>query len=207
MITLYQESVPFSNKMFDGKISKDQTHTNPVIIPYALNASLGENILETVIYIKNDDQSKYYKNVVISLMTEVGDTPIAASGTLNFADNNIKFSLNAQADIPVDLAFEYPGELPSSVALNNSYMSTYIPVINDARAAVKFSYGYDELSLLKWENASSILLIPTIGTTGLGDTTYIPIRMRIVTGNISPLNTTRDYFIDISFSEEGNVGA
>lgn len=222
MITLYQESVPFSNKratitdtfgnngaVYDGQVSSDKKYTNPVIIPYAVNGALGEDVLETVIYIKNDDQSKYYKNVVVSLMKEDATVdPPVASGVLAFAPGVTTLSLNATLNVPVELSYDYPGGIPlASVTMTNVYKTSYIPITIADDITVKFSYGYDELSYARWSNKKSVLLIPTIGTTGLGDTSYIPVRMRITTTNKIPLITNRNYFIDISFSDELNLGA
>jgi len=220
MITLYQEQVPFSNTMFNGAISQDKKFTNPVIIPYAINSALGDNVLETVIYIKNTDQSKYYKNVVISLMYEniqysdhPADTipivPTSTSGSLSLNTSAPTFSLLAFLNIPVDLAYTYPGTVPTtSITLLNSYKTSYVPVVNAPGSLnVKFSYGYDELSLTKWDAKNSMLVIPTIGTSGLGDTSYIPIRMRITNPSKLSFVTNRDYFIDISYSDELIVGA
>lgn len=209
MIELYQESVPFSNKMYEGKISSGNTFTNPVTIPYALNSTLSENVIETVIYIRNNDQSKFYKNVTIALMKE--DTNIdsgAVSGRLDFSGGLVKLSVNGYSDKPAHLAMEYPGVAPTGdVTLSNAYRSNYQPVSGFSYIDVKFSYGYDELSNTKWDDLSSIMIIPYIGTTGGGDTSLIPIRMRIILKEGNYSLTNRDFFIDVSYSDELNVGS
>lgn len=205
MIQLFQEQIPLSNKRYDKPISQNSKYTNPVIIPSVLDTTGSENIMETVIYIKNTLQNKYYKHIVISLMKEDGSlNPQPSSGQIDFSDNN-KFSINGHIGIDTNLAFEYQQSQTGLVYLTNKYMSNYKPIIDDGIVDVKFSYGYDEISYLDWSLKKSILIIPTIGTQGLSDTSYIPVRMRMKWKNVPSYLTIRDYFIDISFSEEQQV--
>jgi hypothetical protein len=70
---------------------------------------------------------------------------------------------------------------------------------------VKFSYGYDQISDYDWSNLNPILVIPSVGNSTTPDTSYIPIRVRIEWINPPSIYTIRDYFLDVSYSTEGNV--
>lgn len=202
MITMYQELIPLSNKMLDKSIS-NSGYKNPIIIPFIFNATGVENIMETVLYIRNDSQEHYYKDIVISLMKDDGTTPVDSSASL-IIGNEILFSLNAASgsnNIGVESAYLYSEEVTGSI-LENKYKSSYVPITDDSIVSVKFSYGYDELSYSDWAEKKSILVIPNIGTLGLGDTSYIPVRMRIVWKAVPSMFTVRDYFVDISYAQE-----
>jgi hypothetical protein len=103
-------------------------------------------------------------------------------------------------------------------------MSDYIPVASDfspedgnaidtdSKLAVKFSYGYDELSNVDWQTKHSALCIPNIGLKssltnpfGSQDTQYHPVRMRLTWKAQSTLLTIRDYFIDVSYQTKENI--
>lgn len=205
MINIYQELIPLSNKKYDKPISKDAKYTNPIIIPFVLDSTGSENIMETVLYVKNEAQDKYYKNIVISLMKESGTIDMPTSGELSFSQQNILFSLNSSLNKEVGLAFEYPQQQDGLIYLTNKYKSSYEIITNDPNIEVKFSYGYDEISYNDWYNKKSLLLIPYLGTQGMADTSYIPVRMRITWKTIATIATIRDYFLDVSYSFEGKV--
>jgi hypothetical protein len=207
MITMYQELIPLSNKMYDAPISKSSVYTNPVIIPFVFDTTGSENIMETVIYLRNDSQEQYYSNIVICLMKEGEGTPALTTGNINFSNlgRDVTFSLNGINDIKVEPAFLFSQSATGSLPLTDQYMTTYIPVEDDGKVSVKLSYGYDELSFSEWESKSSIIAIPSIGTSGMADTSYIPIRMRMVWKDVPSLYTIRDYFIDVSYSMETTI--
>lgn len=206
MITIYQELIPLSNKMYNAPISKDKAYTNPVIIPSLYNSTSNENIMETVIYIRNDSQRHYYKDVVITLMKEGVGTPIDCDAIITTLDprssSNLIFSLNGASGVPAEAAYAYAPTLSDPVFLTDKYKTTYIPIVDDGIITVKFSYGYDELSYYEWFKKKPVLVIPSIGTSGMADTSYIPIRMRLNWKGDLSLFTIRDYFIDISYSTE-----
>ena len=203
MITLFQESVPFSNNRLDEKISKDGKYSNPVMMSYAFDTTIDSNIFETVVYLRNDDQSKYYKNVVIALMKENEGTPSIISGQVNINPLSLKLPGSAIA-VGIDNAFEDFTYL-SNILMQNTYMSTYHPVDNDGKVEVKLSYGYDEISNYNWENKKSAIIIPYVGTVNIPDMSYIPIRVRIKLLEEPNIVTLRDYFIDISYESEISV--
>jgi hypothetical protein len=124
-----------------------------------------------------------------------------ASGTLAFNNGNITFSLNGE-DVAAEAAFVFSPAVTGSQTVEDAYRETYLPVVDDGTVSVKLSYGYDELSYDEWAMKSSALVIPAIGTTGMADTSYIPIRMRL-TWKVAPsIFTIRDYFIDVSYVSE-----
>jgi len=123
MIQIYQESTPFTNKRVDSPISQN-TFLNPVIMPFALNTTLGTNVLETVFYIKNDSIEHYYEDIVISLMREDEDLNTAlTSGAIS--NDRKTFSVNSYKRIPISLAFE-TSKVPN--ILDGKYQHNYIPI-------------------------------------------------------------------------------
>lgn len=207
MITLYQEQTPFSNKRLDKQISKDALYTNPVIMPYAFNSTSEYNSLETVIYIRNNDPSKYYTNIVVALMTEETTDSISNSTGAIYSSpaSGIYLSLPSTS-IPLVLDTVYESYVfTDDIRMTNKYKSNYVPVISNELIEIKFSYGYDELSNHEWSKKKSGLLIPYIGNSSLYDMSYIPIRMRVNFLSEPAIYTIRDYFIDISYEEELDV--
>jgi hypothetical protein len=204
MLTVYQEQIPFTNKRLDKQISKDQAYTNPVIMPFAFNATSAYNSLETVIYIRNNNPSVYYTGIVVCLMSCSTSDGIASTGTVLTGATTSTFTLPSVEPITFDNAFEEtnPGD---TVILDGQYLSSYTPVTKDSTIEVKFSYGYDELSNYAWSIKNSGLYIPYIGNSSLYDMSYIPIRMRINFFSEPSLYTIRDYFIDVSYANEYEV--
>lgn len=205
MITLYQELIPLSNKMYENPISSS-TYTSPVIIPFVYNSVGSESIMETVIYLRNDSQEHYYKDIVVTLMKESGSNPVDSSAVISMASPTAPImSLNAASganSLPLELVNIYSPAVTGSITLQNKYKNTYIPVTEDDNVTVKFSYGYDELSFSAWEQRKSGLLIPQIGTSGGADLSYHEIRMRMTWKGTPTSLTIRDYFIDVSYSTE-----
>jgi hypothetical protein len=211
MIQLFQESIPFSNKRIDAPTSKDGSFLNPVIMPFAINTTLGSNTFETVIYIRNTSIENFYNDIVVSLMKEdsnISETNIT-SGVLktDHSTGIVKFSVNDYTDIVISPGFPYIGTQSAIKVLDGKYQQNYMPVLpsTDAAVSVKFSYGYDELSNLDWDSTSPIIVIPMIGNQTTPDTSYIPIRMRLTFNETPSVFTIRDYFIDISYALEGDV--
>jgi len=204
MLTLFQESVPFTNKRLEQKISEDGNFTNPVILPFAFNSTSSYNSLESVIYLRNDNPLKYYKGIVVSLMKEVSGVSNYATGVVR-KDTDIYLSVPSTED-KLYLESVYEGfTFTSNIILRNSYKTNYVPISNDGDIEVKFSYGYDELSNYSWSNRKSGLYIPYLGNSTLFDMSYKPIRLKINFLSNPSLFTIRDYFIDISYSEELDV--
>lgn len=211
MIQLFQESIPFSNKRLDASASNDGSFLNPVIMPFAINTTLGSNVFETVIYIRNTSIQNFYNDVVVCLMKE--DPNIASTdaqlGQLKTDPQTgiVKFSVNSYNDIVASTGFPYIGTQSTSKTLDDPYQMNYVPITptTDSALGVKFSYGYDELSALDWDAQSSILVIPMIGNATTPDTSYIPIRMRLTFNETPSVFTIRDYFINISYSPVGDV--
>lgn len=202
-ISIYQELIPLSDRKYERPISKDEKYTNPIIMPFAFNSVGSENILETVFYIKNESQEWFYKDLVISLMTEDKNavSPVAVNATLNYTTKVL--TLNG-SNLGVGLAYEYANVNP--ITLTAKYMSNYTPITGTGmEVSVKFSYGYDELSQLEWDACSSILVLPQLGTIGMPDTSYKPIRMRIKWNTTPSMFTIRKYFLDLSYSSQNNI--
>lgn len=68
MIELYQELIPFSNNKNPDAVSQNGTLSNPIIMPLSLDVTSMYTTVEAVIYIRNNDPTKWYKNVLVSLM-------------------------------------------------------------------------------------------------------------------------------------------
>lgn len=209
MIQLFQEAIPFSSKRVDAPVSKDGSFLNPIIMPFAINTTLGTNVFETVFYIRNTSVENFYNDVVVTLMKEVGNDTSVSNGVINTDEitGDVTFSLNNDTNIPVSKAYPYQGVQSTVKVLNNTYRQNYTPVTDgsDGTVSVKFSYGYDEVSALDWNDLSSVLVIPMIGNSTTPDTSYIPIRMRVTFKTIPTIFTIRDYFLDISYVYEGAV--
>lgn len=216
MINVFQEAVPFSNRRLDEKISQNGAYTNPIIMPFSLDSTGGENKLEVVFYIRNDSQTHYYKNVLVSLMKEIdtGSTPKlrdAAISQSTDATKDPEFSIGTYTKIKVNSSVE-DYLLSGSFIYTAKFYDNCIPIVPqttsiDNNISVRFSYGYDEVSDQEWENVKkSVLLIPSIGNSTTPDMSYIPIRMRIEWKVQPTIFTIRDYFLDITYQEESLVG-
>lgn len=223
MLNLYQELVPFSNKRLDKSISSSGAYSNPVIMSFAFDFTVCSNILETVLYIRNDSETTCYSNVVVSLMKiDKGiSNPVATSGLINEVQfNGLVPSININGTtMPLGYSVEQIPTIPAEgIPITSAYMSNYVPVLSDInpdsgnsiytddKIGVKFSYGYDELSDVEWGTKHSALCIPTIGLKstpenpfGTSNTEYHAIRMRMTWKAQSTLLTIRDYFIDVSY--------
>lgn len=232
MIELYQELVPFTNDKSNYSASQSNTYSNPILMPLSLDVTSTYNVVETVIYVRNNDKDKYYENVFVCLLapkSQLSDTQ-KANDTYTITsipydyDNGI-INLYASTTNKFSVDTEYCAEtVPSgSISLEVSTYddgtgaSVLLPVsgVTGCNLAsltpvkdVRFSYGYDEVSELGWQSKSHSLIIPNIGNAALTDTSYIPVRMRIyLNNNYGDLITLRDYSINISYSLEGSITA
>lgn len=229
-IQLFQEQIPFSNQRLNQPISQNSVFTNPVIMPFAFDFTTYGSALEIVLYIRNNSQQKAYKNVIINLMKRSSGTASPVAGLLENDDEiGQVFSLNGFS-CPISWSVEETPIIPVEGIniLGSQYYDTFLPVFNysyvdnagdkqivetDANINVKFNYGYDELTQVEWEQANSTLIIPSIGTLptlsnpeGMYDISYIPIRMRINWKARTTGTTIRDYFINICYEEEVQLG-
>lgn len=129
MIQIYQESTPFTNKRVDSPVSSN-TFLNPIIMPFALNTTLGTNVVETVFYIKNNSVEHFYNDVVISLMREDSNlTTSLTSGIIS--QDKTKFNINSYVNIPVSLAFGVQaasGTNWTPKTLSGKYQHNYVPI-------------------------------------------------------------------------------
>lgn len=214
-LELYQESVPFSNKRLDQKASTDGNFTNPVVVPFSFDFTSALNSLECVIYIKNTSTEFRYENVIVSLMEEPTVAATAAHATISDdGSDNITFSLSG-TDVRVGFSVEdnpLTGGQQFSLISDpdtdkNGYYDSYIPVGDSHnKLNVRFSYGYDEISGVDWNTKGNVLIIPNIGTTGIPDTSYHPVRIRIDWRDRTELFTVRDFFLDISYQNKLAIG-
>lgn len=222
-LTLFQEQIPFSNKKTDYPISSGGKYINPVIMSFAFDFTICTNFLETVLYIRNDDINRYYKDVVITLC-KIDKSVVALSpvlGTLKETlDDGPYFEIGSQPMVPVTFSTETHATVPSAgIALINQYSNDVIPITDyvdkftglpvwtDDNINARFSFGYDELSNVEWTNKKPGLVIPYIGNKGQADTSYIPVRLRLLWKSASSLFTIRDYFIDVSYGGEQYIGS
>lgn len=223
MLNLFQELVPFSNKRLDKAVSSDSAYSNPVIMSFAFDFTVCSNMLETVLYIRNDIQPDCYSNIVITLMREDSEitSPIVSSGEIaTYEDGSPKFSVNGYA-MPLGYSVETIPTIGDAIPIPGAYKTNYVPVMSDLdpdtgnsletdnKIAVKFNYGYDELSNVDWQTRHSALCIPNIGYKssidnpfGTPDTGYHAVRMRLTWKAQSTLLTVRNYFIDVSYEKQ-----
>lgn len=222
-LTLYQEQIPFSNKKTDFPVSSNGKYINPVIMSFAFDFTICTNFLETVLYIRNDDINKWYKNIVITLCKSDNSivSPLPVIGVLKETlEDGPYFTIGDTEKIPVSFSTETHLAIPSAgYSLINQYTSDVIPVTDyvkpldgllvqtDDNINARFSFGYDELSNVEWQNKKPGLVIPYIGNRSLADTSYIPVRLRLLWKSASSLFTIRDYFIDVSYEAEAFIGA
>ncbi len=68
MIELYQELIPFSNNKNPNAVSQNGSLSNPILLSTSLDITSMYTTVEGVIYIRNNDPAKYYKNVMVCLM-------------------------------------------------------------------------------------------------------------------------------------------
>jgi hypothetical protein len=206
MINLYQEQIPFSNKVLDKSISMNGAYTNPVIMPFALDFTAYNNSLETVMYIRNDAVDKYYKNVVVSLMTApLNSSEAPSTGTITYTDVYSTFNLNG-TDHSATVAQISTTVVPTGTAVVTGMYKAGYNLVDTGDLTVRFSWGYSELSGAMWATKRPVLVIPSLGVPGAPNTQYIPIRMRMSWRQNPPtMLTIRDYFIDISYGSELRV--
>ena len=269
-IQVFQEELPFSNKKTVASISTGGSYNNPVIIPISLDLTNNSdgNIFETVLYIRNDDISAYYNNIVISLVRDpnpasttttpfnfsyIGNSSYLASLTGGYNEINAKLGFDISS--PVNFSIAYPNSvtpvarwkvgstlsgtftagsstfttasassltvgmsliadtiLPngtvvtqisgSTIYMNKKSVATgaksFQPYTGDSEIEAKFSYGYEQLSPLEWDNSPDILVIPFIGVSPNPDTSYKAIRMRIKFKTTTSILTSRHFSIDIT---------
>lgn len=217
-ITLYQESIPLSNKRVTNPISQNNSYTNPVIMSYAYDGTVAVNVLETVLYIRNDEPNKYYRNIVVTLMKSSGDPAALANGIIKNVTGIGPCLQLGPLSVPASWSVEQPPILPENgVYLANKYNLDSTPILDfidangvrqssDENVSVKFSFGYDELSNAEWQLQKDALIIPTVGNMSMPDTSYIPVRMRMYWKSVATLATVRDYFIDVSYEQEQVIG-
>jgi hypothetical protein len=123
MIQLFQESIPFTNKRVDSPVSQN-TFLNPVIMPFALNTTLGSNVIETVFYIKNTSVENFYEDIVVALMKEDTNLSSSLSNGVIYTENST-FAINGYKEVPFTLAFDYQ-KTPN--ILDGQYQHKYVPV-------------------------------------------------------------------------------
>lgn len=213
---LFQEAVPFSNKRHDYKVSTDTDFTNPVVMPFAFDFTTPQYVMESVIYLRNNSNEYRYENVVVSLCKEDstlngGGDPALSHADIVTTSGDSTLDLNGFS-VPISLSTETPLadgtiNLVSNDAEQNGYYDNYAIIDGtDDTVDVKFSYGYDELTVVDWDNQSSVLVIPNIGTTGQPDISYHAIRMRITWKKKTEIFTVRDYFMNVSYTLQSPIG-
>lgn len=237
MIELYQELIPFSNNKNPNAVSQNGTLSNPVLLSTSLDITSMYTTVEGVIYIRNNDPTKYYKNVLVCLMAPARFLDISrmtdqngnqctneqfnikdiyfdsSVNTFNMTDelNNNRIKLKAEycsEMLPTDRNINFDKGLWFDGRTNSSYLPSSKEIISSGVAKnALLSYGYDELSVTRWEQRSSIIIIPSIGTATTPDTSYIPIRIRIdIQQNSTMLSSLTDYALNIMYEQEYNIG-
>jgi hypothetical protein len=275
-ITVFQEERPFSNKKTIAEISTGTAYSNPVIMPISLDLTENSegNIFETVIYLRNNELDKYYRNVVVSLVKSTGDGTHSGHMDMSFRYNSetktylagmekyldIKTTMSEEDGSPAPFLISYPDDTIPIVTykVNSdpilgtlSHSSTTVTdittiglevgmlVVSDYLAAntkitevnantivlnkkptstrtnepltfyadaddtisAKISFGYNPLSPVEWAKMESVLIIPYLGTLHNGNTSYIPVRIRITFKNNTHITTIRTYSLDVSYED------
>lgn len=124
MIELYQELIPFSNNKNPNAVSQNGTLLNPIIMPLSLDVTSIYTSVEAVIYIRNNDPTKYYKNVIVSFMA-----PERFLDTSRMTDQHGNKCVNE----PFDIKTVYYD--PSISTLN------FVDIDNTNRAALAAEYA------------------------------------------------------------------
>ena len=215
-LTIFQETIPFSNERLDQPSSQGGLYTNPIIMPLSFDVVQYTNTLEVVFYIRNNDISKYYNNVLVYLAKKdmnISDPNLSRTVLLNtLVENGVtKYKAEFRTDNSgatnnfKELFFTSNSE--TLVTYNNKEIigvNRFEVPIDTAYADidVKFSYGYDELSNVDWEDMKEALVITKIGNSSMPDTSYLPIRMRITLNTNTLSYTLRDYSIGIVYENE-----
>lgn len=228
MIELYQELTPFTNEKTHYTISQDDTYTSPVLMPLSFDVTADYNTVETVVYIRNNNINEWYKNILVALLVPRSYFDIAAfqSQAIEFDPSSghilIKNNLSQTAH-QVDCL--YDSEIVPQVSIGFKLDESETLIIGDSKlpfstvtgytinsengpriTSVKFSVGYDELSETMWQQKTSSVVIPQIGTSGLADNSYIPIRMRLYLNNsFSNMLSLRDCSIYITYEEKNDI--
>ena len=205
-LTVFQEQIPFTNQRVSNQVSSG-TYYNPIVMPLSFNVIDNKNYVEVVFYIRNDDRTKYYSNVFVSLVKTgwiVQEPPLYL---VNSAGDGI-ITMNPQYFTEPMYYLSYSKE--SFPILEDMHMTfsndyTFVNQYTDSNIDVKFSYGYDELSNVNWSLQHEMLLIDKIGNSTMYDLSYIPIRMRIELKTNTPVYTLRDYSLDITYQHELTV--
>lgn len=221
-LTLYQESIPFTNKRIPQPISGNGAYSNPIVMSFAFDFTVCTNVLETVMYIRNDDANSYYRNVIITLCKDDPGTinPIAAYGIMKPSTTSLGnyIEIGGRYNVPLGFSMEQPPVIPTGgTYITGMYTTGTMPITDyiddsgnqigtDEHITARFSYGYDELSTVEWQNTKPCLVIPQIGNSTSPDTSYIPVRLRMNWKKASSLFTIRDYYIDISYEKIQTIG-
>lgn len=209
-ITVFQEQVPFTNQKVPGQVSSG-TYYNPIVMPLSFNVVSYQNFVEVVFYIRNNDPTKYYKDILCSLVT-IGTTTGTMPSSVNFYTNGITIEINGNPNQIYKVSSSSEVNPTSGSVTDLVFPANYGFVSpgnsdNNSNVNVKFSYGYDELSMIDWNSQNEILYIPNIGNTTTYDMSYIPIRMRIQLLTQNPLYTTRNYSLDVTYGQEILLGS
>lgn len=220
-LTLYQESIPFTNKRIPEPTSTGGTFFNPVVMSFAFDFTVCTNVLETVIYIRNDDANDYYRNVIVTLCKDdpAVTSPVSAYGIMKrTAELGPYLEVAGRFNVPATWSVEQAPTLPDQgTYITGMYTTQSMPILDytdingdlqstDENITSKIAYGYDDLSNVEWEAKRSALFIPSIGNISHPDTSYLPIRLRINWKKASSLFTIRNYYIDISYEKVENIG-
>jgi hypothetical protein len=237
MIELYQELIPFSNNKNPNAVSQNGTLSNPILLSTSLDITSMYTTVEGVIYIRNNDPTKYYKNVLVCLMAPSRFLDISrmkdqyghqckndqfnikniyfdsSVSTLNIIDTSDINRVNLKAEycsemLPTDREIVFDKSLWFDGRTNSSYLPASYEIISSGVAKnALLSYGYDEISVTKWKDKSSIIIIPSIGTSTTPDTSYIPIRIRIdIQQNSTMLSSLTDYSLNVMYENEYYIG-
>ena len=114
-LTLYQESVPFTNKRIPQPISVNGTFSNPVVMSFAFDFTICTNVLETIIYLRNDDANDYYRNIVVSLCKDdpAVPSPEPAYGIIkNTIELGTFIEVGGRFNVPATFSVEQPAAVP-----------------------------------------------------------------------------------------------
>jgi hypothetical protein len=224
-LELYQEIIPFTNEKMPYPVSSGNSYSNPVVMPLSFDVTSVYNTVESVIYIRNNDKDKYYKNVAVMLMAPKGEFSENSVSTSTYTigsvvcpnqnymiikDTNVssrfyldtRFTSEQAPTLPIQINQSTWFDGNSNAMLPVSSYSGYtMSSLNSPLVKVRMSYGYDEVSELDWDSKASSIIINDIGTNELQDNSYIPIRVRIWLNN-ETLFTLKKYSLNVCYSNE-----
>lgn len=209
MIKVFQQGSPFLANRNTIAISEDSTNKNPIVPSHSLDKTT-YNTYETVLYIQNDDPTKFYDYLTICALKKVGattgyDTLTVGGSTITTTTNNILAEQTTKT-IPCEhiVTSEYSRDI-SPITIIDQIPNTHRILQDDSIVSIKLAYTNNELSPASWNDKTSCLVLSSLGNPNIPETSYIPIRIRITDTSYNNFLSNSDYSIFIGWNRSSNT--